>query len=180
MDGCHSVCDRNYPAVRTDVTDAVTYKRIAFTYSTAQKKLKYLQCCTLVVRSRYDVGALLICFEYAPLLRVWFIAARSYLLAVFFACARSGAAIRAYLFHTCQLLRVIVVIFSADHLCRSSLRENVSAAPDSLRVKNQEFQDEPEERSVRAQSIRVSAHCTVPELDRTGPHPRIGYASNLV
>lgn len=117
MDGCHSVCDRNYPAVRTDVTDAVTCKRIAFTYSTAQKKLKYLQCCTLVVRSRYDVGALLICFEYAPLLRVWFIAACSYLLAVFFACARSGAARRAYLFHTCQLLRVIVVIFSADHLC---------------------------------------------------------------
>ena len=65
-------------------------------------------------------------------------------------------------------------------LCRSSLRENVSAAPDSLRVKNQEFQDEPEERSVRTQNIRVSAHCTVPELDRTGPHPRIGYASNLV
>ena len=25
-DGCHSVCDRNYPAVRTDVTDAVTSK----------------------------------------------------------------------------------------------------------------------------------------------------------
>ena len=39
-DGCHSVCDRNYPAVRTDVTDAVTCKRIAFTYSTAQKKVK--------------------------------------------------------------------------------------------------------------------------------------------
>ena len=31
LDGCHNVCDRNYPAVRTDVTDAVTSKRVAFT-----------------------------------------------------------------------------------------------------------------------------------------------------
>ena len=29
-DDCHSVCDRNYPAVRTDVTDAVTNKRVVF------------------------------------------------------------------------------------------------------------------------------------------------------
>jgi hypothetical protein len=63
----------------------------------------------LVVRSRYDVGALLIRFEYSGCSSlVRFGAARHYLLAMCF---------RIRDFHTCQLLRTIIVVFSADHLC---------------------------------------------------------------